>query len=381
MDMTQHQDMPSLTLTPFEDQAAAAQEAAQEQPKENGPVIDESVLTPQERAMVDDFASKIDITNANVVLQYGAQTQQKMADFSENALENVRTKDMGEVGDMVTGLIGELKNFDAQEEAKGLFGMFKKSRNRLDALNAKYNKVEKNIDVIVSSLQAHQVTLFKDIAVLDKLYERNQVNFKELTMYILAGKKRLAALRENELKALIEKARQSGLPEDAQKANDFAGLCDRFEKKLYDLELTRMVSIQMGPQIRLVQNNNTLMAEKIQSTIVNTIPLWKNQMVLALGIEHSNQAMRAQREVTNMTNELLKKNADTLKMGTVETAREAERGIVDMETLRYTNEQLIATLDEVVQIQEEGRAKRRAAESELRGIENQLKEKLLNIRG
>ncbi len=379
--MTQHQDMPSLTLTPFEDQAAAAQEAAQEQPKENGPVIDESVLTPQERAMVDDFASKIDITNANVVLQYGAQTQQKMADFSENALENVRTKDMGEVGDMVTGLIGELKNFDAQEEAKGLFGMFKKSRNRLDALNAKYNKVEKNIDVIVSSLQAHQVTLFKDIAVLDKLYERNQVNFKELTMYILAGKKRLAALRENELKALIEKARQSGLPEDAQKANDFAGLCDRFEKKLYDLELTRMVSIQMGPQIRLVQNNNTLMAEKIQSTIVNTIPLWKNQMVLALGIEHSNQAMRAQREVTNMTNELLKKNADTLKMGTVETAREAERGIVDMETLRYTNEQLIATLDEVVQIQEEGRAKRRAAESELRGIENQLKEKLLNIRG
>lgn len=375
--MSQNQEMPKLTLTPFAQEEAPKEGPAQEN---QASAPDESMLTEQERQMVEEFAKQIDVTNANMVLNYGAQSQKQMADFSENALENVRTKDMGEVGGMVTDLIGELKNFDAQEEAKGIFGMFKKGKNRLEMLNARYNKVEKNVDVIVDNLRSHQVVLFKDIAVLDKLYERNQLNFKELTMYILAGKKRLNQLRETELKALMEKAQRTGLAEDAQAANDFAGLCDRFEKKLHDLELTRMVSIQMGPQIRLVQNNNTLMAEKIQSTIVNTIPLWKNQMVLALGIEHSNQAMRAQREVTNMTNELLKKNADTLKMGTIETARESERGVVDMETLRYTNEQLISTLDEVMQIQEEGRAKRRAAESELRGIENQLKEKLLTIK-
>lgn len=270
--MSQNQEMPKLTLTPFAQEEAPKEAPAQET---QAPALDESMLTEQERQMVEEFAKQIDVTNANMVLNYGAQSQKQMADFSENALENVRTKDMGEVGDMVTDLIGELKNFDAQEEAKGIFGMFKKGKNRLEMLNARYNKVEKNVDIIVDNLRSHQVVLFKDIAVLDKLYERNQLNFKELTMYILAGKKRLNQLRETELKALIEKAQRTGLAEDAQAANDFAGLCDRFEKKLHDLELTRMVSIQMGPQIRLVQNNNTLMAEKIQSTIVNTIPLWK----------------------------------------------------------------------------------------------------------
>ena len=339
-------------------------------------------LTPEEQAMVDQFAQKIDITNSQQVLQYGSACQKKIGDFSEAALSKVSTKDLGEVGDMITDLIGELKSFDANEEQqKGIMGFFKKKTSQLDALKTKYDKTETNVEKIQSMLEAHQVQLLKDIAMLDKMYELNMAYFKELSMYILAGKKKLADVRANELQQAMDKAKVSGLPEDAQAARDLADQCERFEKKLYDLELTRNISLQMGPQIRLLQNNNTMMAEKIQSTIVNTIPLWKNQMVLALGLEHSRQATAAQSAVTEMTNELLKKNADTLKMGTIATAKEAERSIVDIETLQHTNQQLIESLDEVARIQQEGAAKRREAEAQLGRIEGELKQKLLELRG
>lgn len=369
-------EIPTLTLDPF----------AEEQPKtaavtEAAPVqFDESNLSEAERKAVNDFADKIDISNSTMILQYGASAQKKLSDFSESALASVRTKDLGEVGEMVTNLVGELRGFDADEEEKGLKGLFKRSSNRLTVLKARYDKAEVNVNKIAGVLEGHQVQLLKDIAMLDQMYEKNLVNFKEISMYILAGKKKLQQVRETTLKEMIEKAKVSGLPEDSQKANDLAAFCDRFEKKLHDLELTRMISLQMAPQIRLVQNNDTLMAEKIQSTINNTIPLWKSQMVLALGVEHSTQALKAQREVTEMTNELLKKNAEKLKMATIETARESERGIVDIETLQHTNTMLIETLDEVVKIQDEGRTKRRAAEQELGRIEGELKQKLLDIR-
>ena len=375
---------PTLTLDPFARPAPTMETPdagqLQRQPEQPKPVFDESKLTEEERRMVNDFASQIDLTNSTVVLQYGAGAQKKMADFSESALENVRTKDLGEIGQMLTNIVGELKNFDEEEE-KGFLGFFKKSSNRINNLKAKYAKAEANINQIVDSLENHMILLLKDVAMLDKMYEINKAYFKELSMYILAGQKKLAEVRQTQLAQMIEKARQTNLPEDAQAANDLANLCDRFEKKLHDLELTRMISIQMAPQLRLVQNNDTLMSEKIQSTIVNTIPLWKSQMVLALGITHSQQAAQAQREVTDMTNELLRKNAATLKMATIETAKESERGIVDIETLKATNESLISTLDEVMKIQEEGRQKRRDAEVELGRIEEELKQKLLQIRG
>lgn len=341
--------------------------------------LDDSILTEEERRMVDEFSRQIDLHNTNGILQYGVGTQKKMADFSETALENVKAKDLGEVGEMLTGVVQELKSFDAEEE-KGFLSFLRKPANKLNSLKAKYDKVETNVEKICQVLEGHQITLLKDIAILDKMYDQNLVYFKELSMYILAGKKKLQEVRTRELPDLMEKAQTSGLPEDAQAAKDLAGMCDRFEKKIHDLELTRMISIQTAPQIRLVQNSNTMMVEKIQSTVVNTIPLWKSQMVLALGVEHSSQAARAQREVTDMTNALLKKNAEVLKTAAVESARESERGIVDMETLQNTNAALISTLDEVMQIQTEGRAKRQAAETQLREMEDQLKQKLLEIR-
>ncbi|HIR56610.1 MAG TPA: toxic anion resistance protein [Candidatus Gallacutalibacter pullicola] len=370
---------PTLTFEPFENEKAEiVPEKKEEQP---APAFDESSLSEQERKMVNDFSSKIDLADTNLILQYGSGAQKKMADFSESALENVRTKDLGQIGEMLSGVVTELKNFDVEEEEKGgFFGFFKRTNNRITSMKAKYDKVEANIERICGVLEGHQVQLLKDIAMLDKMYDLNKVYFKEISMYILAGKKKLADARSRELPALTEKAKQTGLPEDAQAANDFSNLCNRFEKKIHDLELTRMISIQMAPQIRLVQGNDTQMSEKIQSTLVNTIPLWKSQMALALGIAHSQQAAQAQREVTDMTNELLRKNAAALKMATVETAKESERGIVDMETLRETNNSLISTLDEVLQIQEEGRRKRAEAETELAQIENQLKQKLLDIR-
>ncbi|MCD8045525.1 MAG: toxic anion resistance protein [Clostridiales bacterium] len=340
----------------------------------------ENNLTEEELQMVNEFSQKIDINNSQAILQYGVGTQKKMADFSETALKNVRTKDLGEVGGMLTSLVTELKSFEIDENEKGLKGLFKKSANRTTSLKAKYAKAETNVTTVCEALENHQQLLLKDIALLDKMYDVNLTYFKELSMYILAGKKKLAEIRENDLKAAVERANRSGLPEDAQAAKDLENKCERFEKKLHDLELTRVISIQTAPQIRLVQNNDTLMAEKIQSTIVNTIPLWKSQMVLALGIEHSNQAAKAQREVTDMTNELLRKNADVLKTATVETAKESERGIVDIETLKHTNETLISTFDEVMKIQTEGREKRQAAEAEMVRIENELKGKLLEIR-
>ena len=370
---------PTLTFEPFENEKAEiVPEKKEERP---APAFDESSLSEQERKMVNDFSSKIDLADTNLILQYGSGAQKKMADFSESALENVRTKDLGQIGEMLSGVVTELKNFDVEEEEKGgFFGFFKRTNNRITSMKAKYDKVEANIERICGVLEGHQVQLLKDIAMLDKMYDLNKVYFKEISMYILAGKKKLADARSRELPALTEKAKQTGLPEDAQAANDFSNLCNRFEKKIHDLELTRMISIQMAPQIRLVQGNDTQMSEKIQSTLVNTIPLWKSQMALALGIAHSQQAAQAQREVTDMTNELLRKNAAALKMATVETAKESERGIVDMETLRETNNSLIPTLDEVLQIQEEGRRKRAEAETELAQIENQLKQKLLDIR-
>ena len=370
------QQLPTLTLDPFGEEAQSETKTETITPVK----LDESSLTDEERKLVDDFAEKIDVTNSTMILQYGASAQKKLSDFSESALSNVRTKDLGEVGEMVTSLVTELKGFDTDEEEKGFLGLFKKTGNKITALKAKYDKAEVNVGKIAAALESHQVQLLKDIAMLDQMYERNLVNFKEIGMYILAGKKKLAQIRATTLPEMVEKAKATGKPEDSQAANDMAAFCDRFEKKLHDLELTRMISLQMAPQIRLVQNNDTLMAEKIQSTINNTIPLWKSQMVLALGIHHSAQAMEAQKEVTNMTNALLKKNAEKLKMATVETARESERGIVEIETLQHTNRMLIETLDEVVKIQDEGRARRRAAEEELGRIEGELKQKLLEIK-
>ena len=341
---------------------------------------EEDILTVEQKKQVDEFVKQIDLTQSNVVLQYGSAAQRKIANFSDNTLQSVKTKDLGETGEMLSDLIVELKGFDAIEtEQKGIAAFFKKQSNKASALKSKYDAAEKNVDRIVHSLEDHQIQLMKDIELLDQLYEKNMTNFKELTMYILAGKKKLKEVRENELPVLIEKAQRSGLAEDSQKANDLAGLCERFEKKIYDLELTRNVALQMGPQIRLVQNNDTLMTEKIQSTIVNTIPLWKSQMVIALGLHHSQQAIKAQQAVDEMTNSLLRKNADTLKQATIEVARESEKGIVDIETLKHTNSQLISTLDEVVKIQDEGRQKRQEAEMELARIEAELKNKLLEI--
>ena len=371
-------EIPTLTLTP----EAPATPAAPEAKKEVEPVVlDDSMLTEQEKAAVNEFAKKIDVRDTNQVLQYGAAAQKSVASFSESALANVRNKDMGEIGEDLSRLVVELKGFGAPEEKKGLAGLFKKTGNRIETMKAQYSKVESNVDKIAQNLESHQIALLKDVAMFDQMYELNLKYYKELTMYILAGKKRLAEVRAGELEELRKKAEQSGLAEDAQAYNDLVSMCDRFEKKLHDLELTRMVSIQMGPQTRLLQNNDTLMIEKIQSSLVNTIPLWKSQMVLALGMEHSRQATAAQNAVTEMTNELLKKNADTLKMGTIATAKEAERSVVDIETLQHTNEQLISTLDEVARIQKEGAAKRKEAEVELGRIEGELKQKLMELRG
>ena len=344
------------------------------------PAFSENNLTPEELQMVNEFSQKIDLHNSQAILQYGVGTQKKMADFSEAALNNVRTKDLGEVGNMLSSLVIDLKSFDVTEQDKGFKGLFKKSSNKITSMKAKYDKAEVNVNNVCTALENHQVTLMKDIALLDKMYAVNLTYFKELSMYILAGKKKLEEVRNGELAAAVAKANASNLPEDAQAAKDLQSMCDRFEKKIHDLELTRMISIQTAPQIRMVQNNDTLMAEKIQSTIVNTIPLWKSQMVLALGIEHSAQAAKAQREVTDMTNELLRKNADILKTATIDTAKESERGIVDIETLKHTNESLISTFDEVLKIQTEGREKRRNAEAEMQRMEDELKKKLLEIR-
>ena len=364
----------TLTLHPEEKKV--------EEPKKPVEIVKmEDSLSEAERKQVEDFSKQIDITETNVILQYGAEAQKKIVEFSDSALNKVKTKDLGQVGDMISNLVVELKGFDVnEEEEKGFFGFFKKGGNKIASLKARYDSVEHNVDKITAVLEDHQIQLMKDIALLDELYDHNLNNFKHLTMYVLAGKKRLEEARNVELPKLVEKAKQTGLPEDSQAANDYASFCDRFDKKLHDLELTRMISVQMGPQIRLVQNNDTLMSEKIQSTLMNTIPLWKSQMVLALGVEHSKQAMEAQREVTEMTNQLLKKNAETLKMASIETAREAEKGVVELETLQYTNKQLIETLDEVMKIHDEGRQKRRDAEVELARIESELKAKLLEVK-
>ena len=356
-------------------QEAPAPEAAKDQ--SNGNIAMEAQLTAEELKQVDDFSKQIDIANTTGIMNYGVGTQKKLADFSEKAIENVRTKDMGEVGDMITNLVTELKSFEIDEDEKGLKALFKKSANRLEALKVKYSKAETNVQTISNELEKHQVTLLKDVEVLDKMYDLNLNYYKELTMYILAGKKKLEEERATTLVELQKKAEASGLPEDAEAAKDFANKCDRFEKKIYDLELTRTIAMQTGPQIRMVQSSDTMMAEKIQSTIVNTIPLWKNQMVIAMGIEHATQAAQAEREVNDMTNKLLRKNADALKVATIESAKEAERGIVDIETLKHTNESLISTLDEVLKIQTEGKQKRHEAEAELSQIENQLKDKLI----
>ena len=368
-------ETPTLTLDPFQEAPQVVPEVKKEEP-----MAEENVLSDEEKQIVAKFAEQIDLTNSQMILQYGAGTQKKMADFSETALENVKTKDMGEIGELLSGVVHELKDFDEEEE-KGFLGFFKKSANKITAMKTKYAKAETNINQICKVLENHQVQLLKDVAILDKMYELNLTYFKELTMYIMAGKKKLEEVRNTTLASLLQKAQQSGLAEDAQAARDLESMCTRFEKKIHDLELTRQISLQTAPQIRLVQSNDTMMVEKIQSTVVNTIPLWKSQMVLALGVEHSAQAAEAQREVTDMTNTLLKKNAEKLKMATLDTARESERGIVDMETLKATNESLISTLDEVMHIQQEGREKRRAAEAEMLKLENDLKQKLLQIQG
>ena len=377
------EEVPQLTLDPSAPAAPAAPQAETEPAKPAAePVkLDDSLLSDAEKKAVEDFAKKIDITDSNMILQYGAAAQKNVAGFSENALNSVRTKDLGEVGKSLSELVVELKGFGEEEEKKGLFGLFKKTGSKLEAMKAQYAKVETNVDKIARELEQHQVTLMKDVAMLDQMYELNLKYYKELTMYILAGKKKLEQVRAQDLPALKAKAEQTGAQEDAQAYNDLAQMCERFEKKLHDLELTRIISVQMGPQTRLIQNNDTLMVEKIQSSLVNTIPLWKSQMVLALGLEHSRQATAAQSAVTEMTNELLKKNADMLKMGTVATAKEAERSVVDIETLQHTNQQLISTLDEVLNIQKEGAAKRKAAEAELGRIEGELKQKLMELRG
>lgn len=366
---------PTLTLNPEADEKVV-EEAKKEVPAK----VEDTPLTPEEQKMVEDFAKQIDVTNSQMILQYGAASQKKLSDFSDTALSRVRTQDMGETGELITGLISELKGFDAtSEQPKGILGFFKKSSNSIEMMKTKYDSADKNVERIKTQLEDHQVTLMKDITMLDKMYQMNLVYFKELTMYILAGKKKLADVRANDLKAAQDKAVKSNLPEDAQAARDLADLCDRFEKKLYDLELTRNVSIQMGPQIRLIQSNDTMMAEKIQTTIVNTIPLWKNQMVLALGLAHSQQAMEAERAVTDATNELLRKNAAALKQGTIDIAKESERGVVDIETLQQTNKALIETLDELNKIRADGKAKRANAEVELGRIESELKAKMLEL--
>ena len=391
--MSENNMMPELTLEPQAPEAAPvlvldaevvtpATPAVVEPPEADivPAKLDDSMLSEAEKQVVEDFSKKINIMDSNLILQYGAAAQKNVAGFSENALASVRSKDLGEVGKSLSDLVVELKGFGQEEEKKGLFGMFKKAGNKLETMKAQYAKVEANVDKIARELEQHQVTLLKDVAMFDQMYELNLKYYKELTMYILAGKKKLEDVRTNELPALKARAEQTGAQEDAQRYNDMAQMCERFEKKLHDLELTRVISIQMGPQTRLLQNNDTLMVEKIQSSLVNTIPLWKSQMVLALGMEHSRQATAAQSAVTEMTNDLLKKNADMLKMGTIETAKEAERSIVDIETLQHTNQQLIDTLDEVLNIQREGAQKRQAAEVELGKIEGQLKQKLLELR-
>lgn len=369
-------ETPSLTLEPDLGEFEKKEEVL---PKKQTQKEEVPVLTPEEQKMVNDFAAKIDIENTNQILQYGAGTQKKMADFSDTALENVKTQDLGEIGELISNVVGELKDFDVQEEGK-FFGLFRKQTSKIENLKNKYDKAQANVEKITDSLQQHQVRLMKDSAMLDKMYEQNLNYFKELTMYILAGKKKLEETRNGKLAEMKNKAALSGLPEDAQAARDLDEKCSRFEKKLHDLELTRTIAMQTAPQIRLIQNNDTVMVEKIQTTIVNTIPLWKSQMVLALGIAHSAEAVQAQRQVTDITNELLRKNAETLHMATVETAKESERGIVDLETLQKTNADLIQTLDDVMRIQMEGRQKRQAAEMEMHRMEEELKRKLLEIR-
>ncbi len=367
--------VPELTLEPAATPAAPEPEKPEVKPVE----LDDSMLSEAEKKAVEDFSKKIDVMDSNLILQYGAAAQKNVAGFSESALASVRTKDLGEVGKSLSELVVELKGFGEEEEKKGFFGKLKKAGNKLEVMKAQYSKVESNVDKIVRELEQHQVTLMKDVAMFDQMYELNLKYYKELTMYILAGKKKLAEVRASELPALRVKAEQSGAQEDAQRYNDLVQMCERFEKKLHDLELTRMISIQMGPQTRLLQNNDTLMVEKIQSSLVNTIPLWKSQMVLALGMEHGRQATAAQSAVTEMTNELLKKNADMLKMGTIQTAKEAERSVVSIETLQHTNQQLISTLDEVLNIQREGAQKRKEAEVELGRIEGELRAKLMEL--
>lgn len=374
-------EAPTLTFEPVLETSQEETQVAEVKPEKIEKTGEELgvELSPEEQKMVNDFAAQIDITNTQQVLQFGAGCQKKIADFSETALSNVRTKDMGEVGEMLTQVVAELKSIDDGEESKGFFGMIKKKTNQLSNMKARYDKAEVNVNKISDALEAHQVTLLKDVAMLDKMYELNLNYFKELSMYILAGKQKLKDAQEKELPALVAKAEQSKLPEDTQAARDYAEMCNRFEKKIHDLELTRTVSLQMAPQIRLIQNNDTVMSDKIQSTLVNTIPLWKSQMVIAIGLNHSTDAARAQREVSDMTNELLKKNAENLKVATLETAKESERGIVDIETLKSTNQTLITTLDEVLKIQEDGREKRRNAEVELQKLESDMREKLLEL--
>lgn len=380
--MEESTDKITLTLSPEENTEESVSEVAQNPIEEKEEVkFDDSSLTEEEKKMVDEFAKQIDIMETSTIIQYGAGAQNKVADFSENALKNVKTKDLGDVGDMMSELIGELKGFEIEEEDNGIFGFFKKQANKVSNLKTRYDSAAKNVDKIAKALEDHQIVLMKDIALLDQLYEKNLVNFKELTMYILAGQKRLEEIKNNDLPKALKKAEESGLPEDAQAANDLSNAINRFEKKLHDLELTRVVSIQMAPQIRLVQNNDTIMTEKIQSTLVNTIPLWKSQMLIALGISHSKEAIKAQNEVTEMTNKMLKQNAEMLKTATIDTAKESERGIIDIETLTETNQKLIETLDEVKRIQKEGREKRAQAQIELRKIENELNKKLTDVRG
>ncbi len=376
--MTKDQTIPTLVFDLPEPELPAPT-ASTVAPVAEDPKLNENILTAEERKVVDEFCKKIDIHNSNAILQYGVGAQKKLASFSESTLENVQTKDLDEIGNMLSDVVVELKGFDVEEEEKGFLGFFKKKGNKLASLKAKYDKAEANINQITEVLENHQVQLLKDVALLDKMYELNLSYFKELSMYILAGKQKLEEVRSTELVELMNKAKASNLPEDAQAVKDLQSQCDRFEKKIHDLELTRMVSIQMGPQIRMIQSSDSVMVEKIQSTIVNTIPLWKNQMVLALGASHAGQAAKAQREVTDMTNELLKKNAALLKETTIEATRESERGIIDLETLKNTNASLISTFDEVMKIQTEGREKRRAAEAEMIQMENQLKQKLLEF--
>lgn len=374
--------MPTLTLEPFarETKPVTAEPEKPVPAAEDEIEAEEKNFTEEEKRQIDAFSEQINVRDHTVILQYGAAAQQKLADFSEKALENVKTQDLGEVGDMLAGVVAELKTFSEDEEPKGLFGFFKKSENKLEKMKARYDKTEVNVNKICDALEEHQVRLLKDTAVLEEMYKLNTTYFKELSMYILAGKKKLKKVQNTDLALLVQKAQTSNLPEDAQEAKDLGNYCDRFEKKLHDLELSRMVSLQTAPQLRLIQNNNTLMIEKIQSTLVNTIPLWKNQMVIALGLEHAAQAAQAQNAVSDMTNQLLRKNAEALHTATVQTARESERGIVDIETLKETNAKLVQTLDEVLQIQAEGRQKRRAAEAEIEKMEGELKQKLLELR-